>query len=151
MAKKLPKAIKAAELSRDVVNISDTYQNLVNYQKQAEGDMVRSALVMVGLFVMQIFVIYEFLKLRLSLVVKKLCLLTLLGKTSAGLIMKTNLPLVIGIGLAMGVAFYKEASVRLVFWSLGVYIGLTLLLVFVVQEIMQHKRVTILKGESDLM
>lgn len=151
LAEKLPKAIKVAELSRDVVNISDTYQNLVNYQEQAEGDMVRSALVMVGLFVMQIFVIYEFLKLRLSLVVKKLCLLTLLGKITAGLIIKTSLPLVIGIGLAMGVAFYKGASIGLVFGSLGVYIGLTLLLVFVVQEVMQHKRVTILKGESDLM
>ncbi|MDN6012630.1 MAG: hypothetical protein L0I12_02575, partial [Lactococcus sp.] len=61
------------------------------------------------------------------------------------------LPLVIGIGLAMGVAFYKGASIGLVFGSLGVYIGLTLLLVFDVQEVMQHKRVTILKGESDLM
>lgn len=148
---KIPEAIQVSDLASDISNFSNTYKNLVNYQKQVQADITRSMIVMIGLLIMQSYVTYEFLKLRLSLVVKKMTLFILLGKNYIGLMVRVVLPLIFGIVVALSYAMFRVAHPSIVFGSAVLYLTLTTLLMFVVLQVMRRKCVTIIKGESDLM
>ncbi|GFH43046.1 ABC transporter permease [Lactococcus hodotermopsidis] len=144
---KLPAAIKNSVVQGEILNFSNAFDILENYQKESTSQMKRAIFTSIALFVAQIVVLFEFVKLRLALKAQKICVSQLFGISPKIDYLKIFCLLVVAIFSGLAFAVYKGANLNMVLLSGTSYLLMVILVMLVAAYQFKKKRLSILKGE----
>lgn len=148
---KIVQAVKNSGLTGNVSDYANVFDNIKSYQKQVDDDMTRSSIVAIALFILEIYVLYTFLSLRLSIVSRKLTILQFLGQSNSLTVSKQVIPLILGSLLALCIAYVKGANMNIIALLSCVYLLLIVGLTSVILMKIRRTRIQILKGEEILL
>lgn len=147
----LTKSVESSKVKEDILDYQTPFAILKIYQKETESQIQRSIFAIVTLFIAQIFVLYQFVKLRLEVKMRKIAIGQVLGNNQFLEYLKVFVFVLVSIVLGLAYAFNERVTSHLIALSGLAYVLLAILIITFAAYRLLRKRVNILKGEGEIL